>query len=83
MALKEIIKKSSGRVHNNVAQTWNHPFFWSLTKLAGGGKPTDALADTINTKFGSYAAFKETFTKSAVGNFGSGWTKNLMALWIL
>jgi len=33
-----------------------------------------ALAAAINAKFGSYAAFKEAFTKSAVGNFGSGWT---------
>ena len=33
-----------------------------------------ALAAAINAKVGSYAAFKETFVKSAVGNFGSGWT---------
>ena len=28
----------------------------------------------IQAKWGSYAAFKEAFVKSAVGNFGSGWT---------
>jgi len=28
----------------------------------------------MRAKWGSYAAFKEAFTKSAVGNFGSGWT---------
>ena len=33
-----------------------------------------ALAAAINAKWGSYAAFKEAFVKSAVGNFGSGWT---------
>ena len=33
-----------------------------------------ALADAINAKWGSYAAFKKAFVKSAVGNFGSGWT---------
>ena len=43
-------------------------------KPNGGGAPTGALADAINAKFGSYDAFKEAFTKSAVGNFGSGWT---------
>ena len=35
---------------------------------------TRALAKAISSKWGSYAAFKEAFVKSAVGNFGSGWT---------
>jgi Fe-Mn family superoxide dismutase len=43
-------------------------------KPGGGGEPTGALAQAIAAKWGSYGAFKEAFTKSAVGNFGSGWT---------
>ena len=43
-------------------------------KPAGGGEPSGALATAITAKWGSYAAFKEAFVKSAVGNFGSGWT---------
>jgi Fe-Mn family superoxide dismutase len=43
-------------------------------KPGGGGEPTGALADAIARKWTSYAGFKEAFTKSAVGNFGSGWT---------
>ena len=74
MGLEEIVKKSSGGVYNNAAQVWNHTFFWSCMKPAGGGEPAGALAQAINAKFGSYAAFKEAFVKSAVGNFGSGWT---------
>jgi len=74
LSLEEIVKKSSGGVYNNAAQIWNHTFFWNCMKPQGGGEPTGALADAINAKFGSYAAFKEAFTKSAVGNFGSGWT---------
>jgi Fe-Mn family superoxide dismutase len=74
LSLEDIIKKSSGGIYNNAAQIWNHTFFWSCMKPAGGGEPTGALATAINAKFGSYAAFKEAFTKSAVGNFGSGWT---------
>ena len=27
----------------------------------------------MNQKFGSYDAFKEAFTKAALGQFGSGW----------
>ena len=74
LALEDIIKKSSGGIYNNAAQVWNHTFFWNCLKPNGGGAPTGALADAINAKFGSYDAFKEAFTKSAVGNFGSGWT---------
>ena len=74
MALEDIIKKSSGGVYNNAAQIWNHTFFWSSLKPNGGGTPTGKLADAINAKWGSFDAFKEAFTKSAVGNFGSSWT---------
>ena len=74
LGLEDIVKKSSGGIFNNAAQVWNHSFFWSSMKPAGGGEPKGALADAIARKWGSFAAFKEAFTKSAVGNFGSGWT---------
>ncbi|ASM77655.1 superoxide dismutase [Vitreoscilla filiformis] len=73
-ALEDVVKKSSGPIYNNAAQIWNHTFFWNCLKKDGGGEPTGALADAINAKWGSFAAFKDAFTKSAVGNFGSGWT---------
>jgi superoxide dismutase, Fe-Mn family len=74
LTLEKIIKKSSAGVFNNAAQVWNHTFFWNSMKPAGGGKPTGAVAAAIDKKWGSFDAFKEAFTKSAVGNFGSGWT---------
>ena len=74
MGLEDIVRKSSGGVFNNAAQVWNHTFFWSSMKPSGGGEPKGALADAIAGKWGSFAAFKEAFTKSAVGNFGAGWT---------
>ncbi|AKC71884.1 superoxide dismutase [Fe] [Pandoraea oxalativorans] len=73
-SLEDIIKKSSGGVFNNAAQVWNHTFFWNTLSPKGGGAPTGDLAKAIDAKFGSFDAFKETFSKSAVGNFGSGWT---------
>ena len=73
-SLEDIIKKSSAGIFNNAAQVWNHTFFWNSMKPAGGGAPSGALAAAIDKKFGSYDAFKDAFTKSAVGNFGSGWT---------
>jgi Fe-Mn family superoxide dismutase len=74
LPLEEIIKKSSGGVFNNSAQVWNHTFFWNCMKPNGGGAPTGQVADAINAKWGSFDKFKEEFQKSAVGNFGSGWT---------
>ena len=61
-------------VRNNGGGHVNHSMFWTIMKPNGGGEPKGALADAINAKWGSYAAFKEAFQKSAVGNFGSGWT---------
>lgn len=72
--LEEIIKKSSAGIFNNSAQVWNHTFFWHSMKPGGGGTPSGALAAAIDKKWGSFDAFKDAFTKSAVGNFGSGWT---------
>jgi Fe-Mn family superoxide dismutase len=73
--LEDIIKKSSGGVFNNAAQVWNHTFYWkSMHSPKDGNAPSGKLADEINKAFGSFDKFKEEFTKSAVGNFGSGWT---------
>ncbi len=74
LSLEDIITRSSGGVFNNAAQVWNHTFYWNCLSPTGGGEPSGALADAINAKFGSFADFKEAFTKSAVTNFGSGWT---------
>jgi Fe-Mn family superoxide dismutase len=74
LGLEDIVRKSSAGIFNNAAQVWNHTFFWHSMKPNGGGEPTGALAAAINAKWGTFAAFKEAFTKSAVGNFGSGWT---------
>jgi Fe-Mn family superoxide dismutase len=74
LSLEEIIKKSQGGIFNNSAQVWNHTFFWNCMKPNGGGAPTGPVADAINAKWGSFDKFKEEFQKSAVSNFGSGWT---------
>ncbi len=73
-SLEEIIMKSEGGLFNNAAQVWNHTFYWNCLSPNGGGEPTGALADAINSTFGSFAEFKEKFSTSAATNFGSGWT---------
>jgi len=74
MSLEDIVRKSTGGMFNNAAQIWNHTFYWNSLSPKGGGQPTGALAAAINAKWGSFDAFKDAFTKSAVGNFGSSWT---------
>jgi Fe-Mn family superoxide dismutase len=73
-SLEEIMKKASGGIFNNAAQVWNHTFYWNCLAPKAGGAPTGALGAAIDKKWGSFAAFKEAFSMSAVGNFGSGWT---------
>ncbi len=73
-SLEEIIKTSEGPVFNNAAQIWNHTFYWHCLSPNGGGEPTGALADAINAKWGSFAAFQTAFNDKAVNNFGSSWT---------
>src|SRR5690242_11227873 len=78
-SLEEIISATAGQtdkagIFNNAAQVWNHTFYWNSMSPNGGGEPTGKLADAINKAFGSVAKFKEEFSKSAAGNFGSGWT---------
>ena len=58
----------------SIAQTAAPDSSATAATAGGGGAPTGALADAINAKWGSLDAFKEAFVKSAVGNFGSGWT---------
>ena len=71
-SLEETVKKSSGKLFNNVAQIWNHTFFWnSLTpKQAAPGKK---LGDALVKQFGGIDDFKKLFTETAIGTFGSGW----------
>lgn len=72
--LETIVKSSEGGVFNNAAQIWNHSFYWNCLSPNGGGEPSGAIAEAITASFGSFDAFKEQFTNSAINNFGSSWT---------
>ncbi len=65
--------KDSPAVRNNGGGFWNHSLFWTVMSPNGGGEPTGEIADAINAAFGSFAGFKEAFSKAAATRFGSGW----------
>ena len=76
-SLEEVILSSVGKpelqgVFNNAAQVWNHTFYWkSLSPHET--HPTASFLTQITKNFGSLDHFKETFKKTAVSQFGSGW----------
>jgi superoxide dismutase, Fe-Mn family len=72
--LEDVVKSSEGGVFNNAAQIWNHTFYWNCLSPDGGGAPSGAIGAAIDASFGSFDAFREQFTNSAVNNFGSAWT---------
>jgi superoxide dismutase, Fe-Mn family len=73
-ALEEIVKNASGPLFNNAGQHWNHSFFWRCLSPRGGGVPGGDLGLAIGSKWGEFDQMKTAFNKSAVENFGSGWT---------
>ena len=60
-------------VRNNGGGHYNHSMFWQAMKPNGGGQPSGALAEAINSAFGGFEKFKELFSNAAATRFGSGW----------
>lgn len=60
-------------VRNNGGGHANHSLFFAHLSPNGGGAPSGALAEAINSAFGSFDKFKEEFAAAAAGRFGSGW----------
>jgi len=60
-------------VRNTGGGHFNHTLFWTSMSPSGGGKPSGPLASALDAAFGSFDSFKETLSKTAGGQFGSGW----------
>ena len=71
--LSQVPEDKRGAVRNNGGGHANHSLFWTVMSPNGGGQPTGALADAINSDLGGFDAFKDAFAKAAATRFGSGW----------
>ena len=60
-------------VRNNGGGYANHNLFWQIMGPNGGGEPSGALADAINSAFGGFGEFQAAFSAAAATRFGSGW----------
>jgi Fe-Mn family superoxide dismutase len=61
-------------LRNNGGGHWNHDFFWKImTPAERSGKPSEPLAEAIQSAFGSMDDFKKSFGEAATKRFGSGW----------
>jgi Fe-Mn family superoxide dismutase len=65
--------QSKAGIFNNVAQAWNHSFFWQCMKKGGGKQPSGEIAKRIQSDLGGYDKFAEEFKNAGVTQFGSGW----------
>ena len=61
-------------VRNNGGGHYNHSLFWEWLSPNGGGQPGGALAEAIESTFGSFDDFKSKFKDGGVNQFGSGWS---------
>lgn len=71
--LDAVPEKIRSAVRNQGGGHYNHSLFWQMMNKNAGGVPSGELARAIDKKFGGFDAFKDQFTKAAVGQFGSGW----------
>lgn len=69
--LERVPEKIRTAVRNHGGGHANHSFFWSILKK--GTTFRGEIAEAIKHKFGGYDQFKEQFSRTAAGVFGSGW----------
>jgi Fe-Mn family superoxide dismutase len=72
--LSSLPQDKQGPVRNNAGGHANHTLFWEIMGPNGGGEPSGALAEAIDSAFGGFDALKEQVTQNGITRFGSGWS---------
>ena len=75
-SIESILKNldmGNAAVRNNGGGYYNHCLFWEIMSPNGGGEPGGDIAGAISDSFGSFTAFRESFSNAAATRFGSGW----------
>lgn len=76
-SLEEVVRQAAEsqnrKLFNNSAQAWNHAFFWECMTASGGGQPSGALAQAIQSSFGGLEPLKARFVEEGATHFASGW----------
>jgi len=64
---------NNSALRNNGGGYYNHRLYFAIMSPDGGGQPSGALAEAINTEFGSFDELKNKLSEAASTRFGSGW----------
>ena len=72
-SILENLDMNNAALRNNGGGYYNHCLFWEVMGPNGGGTPSGALAQAIDTVYGSFEDFKTAFSNAAATQFGSGW----------
>ena len=75
-SIEELMKSmdmENSALRNNGGGYFNHCLFWNSMSTNADGMPSGSLADAIDRDFGSFEKFKDSFSKAASTQFGSGW----------
>ena len=64
---------SNGALRNNAGGFYNHSLFWAVMSPVNKAELNGDLKNAIISEFGSFEFFKNTFSKAATTQFGSGW----------
>jgi len=71
--LGKISEESRNLIRNYGGGHANHSLFWKSLSPDGGGEPAGRIAEAIAEEFGSFAMFRDRFTRVATNHIGSGW----------
>jgi Fe-Mn family superoxide dismutase len=75
--LSQVPDEKRAAVRNNGGGHYNHSLFWESMSPIGAhppGSPSGALAQAIDSAFGSFADFQAKVKETGVNQFGSGWS---------